>query len=297
MVVNRGATFHARFQDVIMSSARSFITAKLILLALMVLLPLSAADAFVVTYADGEDPGVSVVVLDPGHGGEDSGAIGPRGLMEKDVTLNVALKLAELLREKAGVEVLLTRTDDTFIPLEDRTAFANSSHADIFISIHANATVSRDVKGVETFFLSFEATDDDALSVAEFENTVVGGPEKTDAPVLDDLKEILWDLAKTEAHHESSTLAELIHTSLLKATGKENRGVKQAPFVVLTGAEMPAILVEVGFISNPVEEKWLGSKKRQRQIAESLTSAVMTFKTRIGREVERIGLNRVGNED
>ncbi len=218
-----------------------------------------------------------VVVIDPGHGGDDTGAIGPGGIEEKEVALSLALKVADELRS-SGFKVLLTRADDRFIPLEDRTAFANGNGADLFISIHANAAASRDANGVETFFLNFEATDEDARRVAAFENNAPlvvkrAGEESSD------LKEILLDLENTGAHHESSRLAEAVHLSMLKySTGGENRGVKQAPFAVLVGATMPAILVESGFISNPGEEKRLASDKGQHRIARSIAEGILGFK-------------------
>ncbi|MBI2412805.1 MAG: N-acetylmuramoyl-L-alanine amidase [Deltaproteobacteria bacterium] len=216
-----------------------------------------------------------VIVIDPGHGGEDTGAVGPGGAEEKNVVLSLALKVAEILNERIPSTVLLTRTGDVFIPLEERTAFANRNGADLFVSIHVNAAVNREASGFETFFLSFDATDDDARRVAAFENRIVKTAEaKTDG---DDIQLILLDLANTEAHHESSRLAENVHLSMLKYSGRENRGVKQAPFTVLVGATMPAILVESGFISNPAEEKLLTSKKEQGRIAEAIVDGIMGF--------------------
>lgn len=218
-----------------------------------------------------------VIVLDPGHGGEDTGAKGPSGTEEKNITLSVALKVAERLKEKTGYRVLLTRTSDVFIPLEERTAFANRNRADIFVSIHANAAFSRGASGIETFFLSMESTDEDARRVAAFENNS-GSLVKTGGDDGGgDLNDILLDLVNTSAHHESSRLAEVVHMSLCGATNKENRGVKQAPFTVLVGATMPAVLVEVGFISNPYEEKWLSSKTDQTRIADSIAEGIIGF--------------------
>lgn len=222
-------------------------------------------------------PSAGVIVIDPGHGGDDTGAVGPRGLEEKDVTLSVAMKLSRILKEKLGCRVLLTRDSDVFVPLEERTAFANRNGADLFISIHANAAPSKEAKGVETFFLSFESTDEDARRVAAFENAILK-EDKNRGAGQDDLKEILMDLVQTESHHESSVLAEAVHTSMLNITGYEDRGVKQAPFVVLIGAAMPAILVEVGFISNPAEEKKLSSEKVHSKIADSIAKGVAEFR-------------------
>ncbi|HBG47141.1 MAG TPA: hypothetical protein DDW94_09170 [Deltaproteobacteria bacterium] len=230
------------------------------------------------------DDEVQVIVIDPGHGGDDTGAKGPSGVEEKEITLKVALRLVEALKERFDCRVLLTRTTDVFIPLGERTAFANSNKADLFISIHVNAAPNRDARGVETFFLSFESTDEDARRVAAFENSASAGMSSGISEDSGDLKDILLDLANTMSHHESSRLAEVIHTSVLGSTGRENRGVKQAPFSVLVGATMPAVLVEVGFISNPSEEKWLSSGKDQARIAEAIAEGVMSFKNIITRK-------------
>jgi len=233
--------------------------------------------------------GPGVIVIDPGHGGEDTGAIGPNGAEEKNVVLSLALMVAEILNERLSSTVLLTRTGDVFIPLEERTAFANRNGADLFVSIHVNAALNREASGVETFFLSFDATDDDARRVAAFENRIVKTAE--DRVDGDDIQVILLDLASTEAHHESSRLAEDVHLSVLEHSGRENRGVKQAPFTVLVGATMPAVLVEAGFISNPEEERLLSSRKEQARIAEAIADGIMGFagaKTP-GKDVTSIG--------
>ena len=253
---------------------------KLIIIVAATLLasPFNAA-AFVVESAPGGP--VRLVVIDPGHGGEDSGAVGPGGTEEKDITLSLARLLAARIEKKLGCTVLLTRDRDVFIPLEERTAFANRHGADIFISIHANAALNKHANGVETFFLNIEATDEDARRVAGFENSssgasgVIGDDDG-------DLKFILFDLVNTQSHHESARLAEFVHLSLLKLTQKENRGVKQAPFSVLAGATMPAVLVEVGFISNPLEERWLSNSKDQGRIADSITEGVVGFGKMLG---------------
>lgn len=229
------------------------------------------------------------VVLDPGHGGEDTGAIGPGGVEEKKVTLSVAKRLAEILRARPGMRVLLTREDDTFIPLRERTAFANANNADVFVSIHANSAGRKGASGVETYFLSYEATDDEARKLAAIENSLrpFAGAERPE--MTDDLQEILGDLAAAIAHHESSALAESIQASMVAATGSEDRGVKQAPFAVLVGAAMPAALVEVGFISNPGEKKRLTSVKDQARIADSIAQGIMAFRKTVsgGRDEQR----------
>ncbi len=228
-----------------------------------------------------------VIVIDPGHGGFDSGARGPKGVEEKNVTLRIARLLAEKLREKFRCKVLLTRDDDVFIPLRDRTAFANMNKADLFISIHTNATPKSDVDGVETFFASIDATDEDAKKIADFENS--SGADEKSPEAEDDLKLILRDLENTASNHESSILAETIHTALLKATKGEDRGVKQALFAVLISAEMPAVLVEVGFITNPDEERRLNSRKEQEKIADSLADGIMGFRKTFSKEKDFIG--------
>lgn len=235
---------------------------------------------------------IRVIVIDPGHGGDDTGAKGPSGIAEKDITLSIALKLADALKERMDAEVLLTRTADEFIPLEQRTAFANARRADLFISIHTNAAANREARGTETFFLSVDATDEDARRVAAFENNAdaaSGGLVLADG---DDLRDILLDLASTRSHHDSSTLAEAVHMSMLGKAGREGRGVKQAHFTVLVGATMPAVLVEVGFISNPSEEKWLSSRKDQEKAARAIADGVVSFRemmTRRGGFIEVSG--------
>jgi N-acetylmuramoyl-L-alanine amidase len=230
-----------------------------------------------------EDEAIKLIVIDPGHGGKDTGAIGRGGALEKDITLDIAKRLKESLIENTEAEVLLTREDDEFWPLADRTEFANKRKADIFISIHVNAARRRGARGVETFFLSFDATDDDARETAAFENNVISLEGKTDSAPMDDIKSILWDLTQTEAHHESARLAESIYKSLYKAMGGEFRGVKQAPFHVLVGATMPAVLIEVGFISNPREEKKLKQEKIQARMADAITNGVVTFEGGMGK--------------
>ena len=255
------------------------------------LLFLQAPPVFAVNLDGFGRQAVKVVVIDPGHGGEDTGAKGPSGVAEKDITLSIALKLAEVLKESMDARVLLTRTSDVFIPLEERTAFANANGADIFISIHVNAAANRDARGTETFFLSMDATDEDARRLAAFENNA----DPAGAALFtagDDLKDILLDMASTRSHHESSALAEAVHLSMLGRAGREGRGVKQAPFTVLVGATMPAVLVEVGFISNPSEEKWLSSRKDQELAARAIAEGVARFRdilTRRGGLIEISG--------
>ncbi len=230
---------------------------------------------------------LEVIVIDPGHGGEDTGAIGPGGTTEKDITLQIALRLKETIEEDLPhVNVVLTRTDDTYIPLKERTAIANRVRADLFLSIHANAAYRRGASGVETFFLSLEASDNEARMLAAIENNMVPAEEldiMDGKKEVDELTSILWDLTQTETHHESQLLAEFVHTFLVEAVKEENRGVKQAPFIVLAGAMMPAVLVEVGFISNPEEEERLSQKDYQKKIARAIAGGILDFEKEISR--------------
>lgn len=221
--------------------------------------------------------GQFTVVIDPGHGGEDNGATGPGGIEEKNITLALAKTLKEALRKRPGLRVLLTRQYDVYVPLHERTAFANKSKADVFISIHLNSAPKKDVNGIETFFSSVEATDDDARRLAASENSVKASAHAPASSAVD-LQDILFDLTQSLAHHESSALAEAVLTSLMAGTGRESRGVKQAPFAVLSGAVMPAALIEVGFISNPVEAKQISSKEDQQKTANSIAAGIDGFR-------------------
>src|SRR3989337_908859 len=220
---------------------------------------------------------LNTIVIDPGHGGEDTGAIGPTGINEKDINLGIAKRLEKLISQKMSVKVILTRTDDTFLPLEQRAIIANKNQADLFISIHANASYRKGAGGVETYFLSFDASDEDAKRAAAFENAVASFENKAVKTNIDDLKTILMDMAQTSVLNESSQFAEIVQENLCKVLKVENRGIKQAPFIVLVGAAMPAVLVEVGFISNANEEKRLTEKETQRTIAEAILKSILTF--------------------
>lgn len=219
-------------------------------------------------------PGIRTIVIDPGHGGKEVGAVGTGGLMEKDVTLTLAKKLAVSLAAKTGARVVLTREDDSLVSLDQRTGIANQYHADLFLSVHMNAAVVKDAKGSETYFLSLEASDELAKKAAETENASATQP----TPAAD-LNLILWDLAQQQYLQESSRFASAIQLEMNAATGVENRGVKQAPFKVLVGATMPAALVEVGFISNPTEEGKLQSEEFQTLMVDALTRAIVKYKT------------------
>jgi N-acetylmuramoyl-L-alanine amidase len=215
------------------------------------------------------------VVIDPGHGGENVGAQGSGGTLEKDVALSIARKLRADLVSARGLQVFLTRDRDAEVGLDERTAIANNYKADLFVSIHANASRARGAKGSEVYFLSYQASDDESRWVAQSE----GAAEPiAHAPAGSDLALILWDMAQAEHLEESSALASRIQEELAVVTGSEGRGVKQAPFRVLVGATMPAVLVEVAFISNPDEEKLLASDDYQAKIAESLARGIERFR-------------------
>lgn len=223
-----------------------------------------------------------LVVIDAGHGGVDPGAIGRGGTKEKDVVLDIARRVAALLRQDPSLDVRMTRTTDTLIALGDRPLLANSWRDEggeprpaLFMSIHANANNSRSAQGFETYFLS-EAKTDDARRVAAMENSA----QRYETPGADDvdpLSFIFNDLRQNKYLRDSSNWADMIQRRLDGVHPGPNRGVKQAGFVVLIGAFMPAVLVETGFISNPAEERMLNDPQHQQEIAEQLTRAVQDF--------------------
>lgn len=226
-------------------------------------------------------PGGKVVVLDPGHGGAETGAIGPSGLQEKDVTLDIARRLEALL-ERDGVTVVLTRDDDRLVPRDDRTAVANHNKAELFVSIHLNASRGAKAVGAETYFLSSDATDDEARTLAALENKAYdegAGAGAASGGAMDrGLELILWDLAQNRYLAESARLAESVQKEMNALVGTRDRGVRQAPFTVLMGATMPAILVEVGFISNPEEETRMRDDAYKDRIAQALARAIAGFR-------------------
>jgi len=218
------------------------------------------------------------VVIDAGHGGHDEGATGPSGLHEKDLVLDVAKMLAERLR-KRGIAVVMTRATDEFLSLEERTAVANDAAADLFLSIHANASPSRKPKGIETYFASLDATDDHARETAERENSAFG-TAATPLGQADPLAAILGDLIESQHLQESSEFAKLAQSQLARVDRVPSRGVKQAPFVVLMGVQMPASLVEIGFLTNPDDEKSLRRRNQREELADALSDAVIAFAKR-----------------
>jgi N-acetylmuramoyl-L-alanine amidase len=221
-------------------------------------------------------PSHITLVIDPGHGGEDPGAIGPKGLKEKDVVLKIAQKVQAKVLKELGWKVIMTRKEDVFLPLEERTAIANTNGGDLFLSIHANASRNNRVHGIETYFLNY-TTDKDALRLAAKESGVA--PEK-----ISDLQLILYDLMLNAKGNESSQLAEYIQEAMIGKLQKrysrvKNLGVKQGPFVVLFGAKMPSILLEVSFISNSMEERRLRDEKYLDDMANSIMEGLKKYAT------------------
>ncbi|MBI2839164.1 MAG: N-acetylmuramoyl-L-alanine amidase [Acidobacteria bacterium] len=245
-------------------------------LAVALALTLWAGDSFL--WAEmGVEPRLPTVCIDPGHGGVNSGAKGPGGLLEKDVALKIARKLKFLFEERMGGRVVLTREADADVALDERTSIANHNDADIFVSIHLNASRGGNASGSETFFLNYQATDSDARAAATNENGVLPEEALKGGDGSQDLQMILWELAQAEYLEESSRLAESIQAELNGLFETENRGIKQAPFRVLMGARMPAVLVEVGFISNKEDEKRLSTDGFQASVAQSIYRGINGF--------------------
>jgi len=219
---------------------------------------------------------LELIVVDPGHGGHDSGAVGPNGTLEKNINLRFAKELAALLKREGRFKVLLTRKKDKFVPLAERTDFANKKKASLFISIHANASLSSKGHGFEVYFLSEKASDPHAAEVARRENAVVEmeGKPTEKRKILENL---LWSLARNQFMNESSELSGLISRRIIKRVDIANRGVKQAGFYVLRGAQMPAILIETAFISNPEEEIRLNQKRFRSQVVDAIYSGVLDY--------------------
>ncbi len=213
------------------------------------------------------------IVVDAGHGGYDTGTIGPNGLEEKDLVLDVALRLGKLLEEDLGADVIYTRDDDTFVPLETRTAIANKQQADLFISIHANSSPTRSVRGVETYYLNF-TTSRDALEVAARENAV-------SSKSIHELQDLVQKIALKDKIEESREFALQVQRSMQRTlyghTSVHDRGVRQAPFIVLIGANMPSILAEISFVSNPTDARKLKSEAYRQKIAESLYEGILKY--------------------
>lgn len=244
--------------------------------AMVALLALASAGAGAAS--DAEAPArnrFDTVVIDAGHGGDDQGARGPGGTLEKDLVLEVSKELARRLRA-AGRRVVMTRDRDVFVPLEERTAIANDARGDLFLSVHANASTDPDIHGTETYFLALDASDESAAQVASRENSAFGGGTSGIAAIDDPFIALIGDLIATEHLQESNDLARLVQTQLA-TTRFRSRGVKQALFVVLTGVQMPAALVEIGFVTSTRDERALGGTKGRGRIAQALERAVLEF--------------------
>jgi N-acetylmuramoyl-L-alanine amidase len=241
--------------------------------------PASARTVEPIAVAEPAEP-LPTIVIDPGHGGSETGAVGPGGLQEKDVTLQIARRLAAASQRLFPCRVVLTRESDSVISLDDRTAVANHEKADLFLSIHANSSRAPGARGSETYYLSLEASDKLSQEIASRENqpSSAGGAAPAAGGARNpDLDFILWDLAQSAHLKESSELAEAAQEELNIVSGTENRGIKQAPFRVLVGATMPAVLVETAFISNPEEEKKLASPVFQQSVADAVARAIGRF--------------------
>jgi N-acetylmuramoyl-L-alanine amidase len=214
------------------------------------------------------------IVVDAGHGGHDTGTIGPNGVMEKDIVLDVALRLGRLLETRLGADVIYTRDDDTFVPLETRTAIANEHQADLFVSIHANSSSDPDARGVETYYLNF-TSDPKALEVAARENAV---SEKSIFELQDLVKKITLKDKIEESRELATDVQQSLYTGLAtRRSTLRDRGVKKAPFVVLIGANMPSILAEISFVSNPTDEAKMDTPEYRQKIAESIYKGIAKY--------------------
>jgi N-acetylmuramoyl-L-alanine amidase len=223
--------------------------------------------------------GLRTIVIDPGHGGEALGTQGARGTLEKDVTLAVSRKLKTLIESRLGLRVFLTREDDRTLELDDRSAFANSQKADVFISIHANAAVRPAMKGAEVYYLNVERADAEARKRADDAQTALptlGGGSRT-------IDFILWETAQVRHLEQSAALANLIEGALASRVEMSQRAVQQAPFRVLVGANMPSVLVEMGYLSNPEQEAQIAGAAFQDSIAEALFEALVKFRALVER--------------
>jgi len=222
---------------------------------------------------------VQTVVVDPGHGGHDVGAVSRRGIMEKDVNLGVAKELRRYLEKESDLKVVLTRHNDSYLELADRAEIANSSGGDLFLSLHCNSWFNDGAHGLETYFLS-PAQSDWAKSVEAAENQA--GRPTGPGEGGDDVEFIVWELVQNRFISSSSQLAETIQTDVTRDLGLPNRGVRQAGFRVLVGAYMPAVLIELGFLSHAREEKRLGDSSYQRELAKAIGDAILTYREQTG---------------
>jgi N-acetylmuramoyl-L-alanine amidase len=220
---------------------------------------------------------IRTIVIDPGHGGLEVGAKGKFGALEKNVTLGISQKLKALIERNMAFHVELTRDKDMDVSLEDRASIANNHRAELFISIHANSSYRRNANGSETFFLSLNASDEEARRLAYLENTSADLDRPIDSDSKDEIMMILWDMAQSAYLKQSQHLAEIIQDELNSLLGTKDRGIKQAPFKVLTGVACPAVLVEVAFISNPQEERDLIREDFQQNVAQAIYRGLVRY--------------------
>lgn len=221
--------------------------------------------------------GRRTIVIDPGHGGVENGAEGTNGALEKDVTLEISLRLKDIIERNLAFNVVLTRDKDVEISLEERAALANYNNAFLFISIHANGSLRKNARGPETYFLSLNATDQEARRLAYLENNQSEMGEKIAGADEDEIQMILWDMAQSAYLEQSSRLAVAIQNELNLLMKTRNRGVKQAPFRVLSGVACPAVLVEVAFLSNQREERMLISEEFQDQVSQVIFKGLIAY--------------------
>jgi len=221
--------------------------------------------------------GLRTIVIDPGHGGLEVGAKGKFGTLEKDLTLDIALRLRSIIEKNLAYRVVLTRDKDVDVSLENRAATVNNNRGYVFVSLHVNGYFRKEANGSETYFLGLNATDEEARRMAYFENNSAVMEERIQSEEEDDIMMILWDMAQTAYIQKSSQLAENIQKELNSLLGTTNRGIKQAPFKVLTGVACPAVLVEVAFLSNPVEERKLITEDFQNNVAMAVYRGLTNF--------------------
>lgn len=221
--------------------------------------------------------GMKTIVIDPGHGGLEPGASGRFGTLEKNVALEIGLKLRAVIEQNFPSRVVLTRDKDLNVSLENRAALANNNKADFFVSIHANSSFRKDAHGSETYFLSRDATDEEARKLAFLENNPTESGEGITGESEDEIQMILWDMAQSAYLKQSSLLAESIQKELNLLLRTSNRGIKQAPFTVLAGVACPAVLVEVAFISNPREERSLTREGFQINVAQAIYRGLVNY--------------------
>jgi N-acetylmuramoyl-L-alanine amidase len=260
-----------------MRNARRYRAGRRVAVAAIAILVLAAAPPFSPPSARAQAR-QRTIVIDPGHGGLDVGAKGQFGAQEKDITLALSFKLQALIEKNLNCRVVLARDKNIDVSLENRAAVANNNDAALFISIHTNGSFRKKAHGAETFFLSLNATDEETRKLAYLENSSSELEGRIAADSQDDIKMILWDMAQSAYIRQSGRLAQEIQNELNKPPlGIENRGIKQAPFKVLTGVACPAVLVEVAFISSPEEERELVQDEFQNNVAEAIFRGVATF--------------------